>query len=90
MSGFPETSPSGVGLSPAADSNLENAIALGTVTLSAEEAAPRLGYKGRKGLERFRGACAAGVIPAYHDGKSYRVHWPSLVARLFDKTTRKP
>ena len=62
---------------------LEQAIALGTVTLTAAQAAPRLGYRGKKGLERFRAACAAKVIPAFRDGQQYRIHWPSVTAALF-------
>jgi hypothetical protein len=65
----------------------ETQIIMGAVTLSAEEAAPRLGYQGRKGLERFRAACAGGVIPAFRDGKKgqWRIHWPTVTAALFGK-----
>lgn len=61
----------------------ETQILMGTVTLAADEAAPRLGFEGKRGLERFRALCKAGKIPAFFDGHSYRAHWPTVTAALF-------
>lgn len=60
-------------------------IANGTQTLTVEEAAPRLGYKGQSGIERLRAQCKAGVVPAFFDGKAYRLHWPTVTKALFEK-----
>ena len=61
----------------------ETQIRMGTVTLTADEAATRLGYEGKKGVERLRAQCSAGIIPAFRDGKAYRLHWPTVTATLF-------
>jgi len=60
----------------------EAAIAAGTQLLTAAEAAPRLGYRGRKGLNRLRADAGARVIPAIRQGRSFMFHWPTVVAHL--------
>lgn len=60
----------------------EEAIAAGTVLLSAAQAAPRLGYRGKKGLERLRADAVAGLVPAIRNGRSYQFHWPTVIAHL--------
>ena len=62
--------------------NDEAAIAAGTRLISAAEAAPRLGFKGRKGIERLRALSAARIIPAVRMGRSYLYHWPTVTAAL--------
>lgn len=63
----------------------EEAIAAGTVLLSAAEAAPRLGYRGKRGLERLRADAAAGIVPAIKTGQAYRFHWPTVILHLSRK-----
>ena len=63
----------------------EEQIAAGTVLLGAAELAQRLGFKGKRGLERCRGLMDAGTIPAWRDGKQYRAHWPTVVSTLAAK-----
>jgi hypothetical protein len=60
----------------------EVSIACGAVLLSAAEAAPRLGYQGRRGVERLRALSAARLVPAIEEPGSgrFRYHLPSVLA----------
>lgn len=67
---------------------LESQIAAGTVTLTAAELAPRLGYKGKRGVEKVRALAAANVIPSFRPGRAYRFHWPTVIEALKGKARR--
>ena len=60
----------------------EDAIAAGTRLLTAAEAAPRLGYIGKRGVERLRAEAAARVIPGIRRGRRWMFHWPTVVSAL--------
>ena len=68
----------------------EDAIAAGTRLLTAAEAAPRLGYTGKRGVERLRAEAAARVIPGIRRGRRWMFHWPTVVSVLtkFAGTTK--
>lgn len=69
-------------LSPAAEADFlahlryETSIAAGSVLISAEEMAPRLGCTTR----HLRALADAKRIPAIKDGRTYRFHLPSVLA----------
>jgi hypothetical protein len=68
----------------------EDAIAAGTRLLTAAEAAPRLGYTGKRGVERLRAEAAARVIPGIRRGRRWMFHWPTVVSAItrFAGTTK--
>lgn len=59
----------------------EHQIALGTVFLTAEEAAKRLGLSTR----HLRALTGAWLVPGIKDGNKYRYHWPSVVVGMGKK-----
>ena len=68
----------------------EAAIAAGTVMLTAQETAFRMGYTGRRGVERVRAMAAAKILPAFHPNpRVYRFHWPSVVEAIHRKAVRR-
>ena len=67
----------------------ESAIAAGTVMLTAAEIAPRLGYNGRRGVEKVRALAGARIIPAFKPGRSYRFHWPTVVEAMNRRGMRR-
>lgn len=71
-------------------SEREAQIAAGTVMLTAQELAPRIGLTGRKGPEKVRARARIGEIPAYRpNSRTYLFHWPTVVEALAKNPLRR-
>lgn len=58
----------------------ESQIAAGTVLLTAQELAPRLGLsRGKRGAEKVRLRARLGLLPVVRMGVRYMFHWPTVV-----------
>jgi len=61
----------------------EAQIAAGTVMLTDEELAPRMGFAAtERGYRSVREAAARGAIPGRMVGRKWLFHWPTVVARV--------
>lgn len=63
-------------------STREEQIAAGTVLLTPQELAPRLGFTGLTGWRRVVAKVKAGRIPSVLIGNRPRFHWPTVVQAL--------
>lgn len=58
----------------------ESQIAAGTVLITAQELAPRLGLSaGKQGAEKVRLRARLGLLPVVRMGARYMFHWPTVV-----------
>ena len=69
----------------------EEAIAAGTVMLTAAELAPRIGLgSGSKGRRKVRSRARLGLIPCYRpNARVYLFHWPTVVDSLKNRGIRE-
>lgn len=66
----------------------ESAVAAGTVLLTAQELAPRIGLSAsRKGADKVRARAKLGVLPCYRpNSRTFLFHWPSVVEAVSTKS----
>jgi hypothetical protein len=67
----------------------ERQVAEGTVFLTATQLAPRIGYRGKKGIRKVIARAKIGDLPAVRQGRSFLFLWPQIRARLAPTNTRR-
>ena len=60
----------------------EEGIRAGTVLITAQELAQRIGYKRARGARTVREKVAAGLLPCVRLGRDLRFHWPTVIRAL--------